>query len=118
MDVEVGPIQVADGPYRPVLDRITPNPGMLPGIETCPCHSKAELEGHVESGSTRRISVQFNSTEVMNGIPASLNQVKNTLKPPRIARNSKRGAWYQSMRCESHDVREIEIFEWLVVRDI
>jgi hypothetical protein len=118
MGVEVGPIQVADGPYRPMLDRITPNPGMLLGIETCPCHSKTEFERHVESGSTRRISVQFNSTEVMNGIPASLNQVKNALKPPSIARNAKRGAWYQSMGSEPHDVREIQIFKWLVVRDI
>lgn len=100
MNIRIRSIKITERFLCATLHRFGDEPCMARGIQLGPCDCEAELKGHIESGRGRRISIELNAREVVNGIPATLNKRKDAIK-----------AVYPSRNCESCFGREAKFSE-------
>jgi len=78
-------------------------------------NSQAHFERHVESWGA---AGQLNSTEVVEGISARREQVKDTIEPPCRARNLECGSRAEPEGAETGDQRDKQLFVTGIVRDV
>jgi len=50
-------------------------------FESLPCYSQAEFEGHVEARRRGALQIQLDTREVVEGIPATGDQIEDSIKP-------------------------------------
>lgn len=91
--------------------RITDEPGMQVRLPSAPAYGESKLEWHVEARGTWRSSRELNSREVMNGIPALMQQSLNTIKPSSGIRDFECRVWNQSKCGKADNVCQIQPFE-------
>jgi hypothetical protein len=105
VDVDFRPVKVAQRLLLAVRPRFEDNPIMRPIEGSRPGDSESELEGHVEPGSGRPPSVEFDSRNVVERVAASPNQPKFAIQTPLTAWNLERRPRRQPETTDPRDER-------------
>src|SRR5580700_7420802 len=87
VNVHIRAAQVTERFTNPPTARLKYTPGVGWLLESLPRDGQAKFEGHVEARRCRAFRTQFDTGEVVEGIAATANQIKNPIEPTLAARN-------------------------------
>src|SRR5208282_909224 len=89
--------------------------GLAPSAQSI---CQAQLEGHIEPRGCGRIAIQLDSRQIVKGIPASPNQLDDSLESSSRTGNLDGRARSQAECAESGDECQVQRLVVPVVRDI
>jgi hypothetical protein len=93
-------------------------PGMLARIKLGPAYGEAKLKWHIEARCAGRISIQLNTGEIVNRIPATMDQRQDSIQSALTSGDSKRGARFKAKLSQTNNVGKIKAAKAFVVRDV
>ena len=108
--------QVTQGLVYPSALSLQHEPDVLAGIQFVPGYRKSEFERHIEARCGGPSHIQLNPGEVVKGITAAFDKIKNAVQATGAAGNLERGSRGEAKSCNTGDVRQIEILKCEVVR--
>jgi len=116
--VLIGAGKIAQGFPDTVRSRLEDEPLVPPTLCLLQRHGETELEWHIESWRCRRCRIEFDTREVMEGVPASAEEVDDPLEPALTTRDLECGARNQCEAAESGEEREEQLLVLCIVGNV
>jgi hypothetical protein len=93
----------------------------IPGLSSVAgilSNRKSQFKWHIEAGHSWRSCVELNAREVMDGISALPDEIGYSFQPAPAGWDFQGRAGYQPKGTQTGDIRQIQVLERAVVRDI
>src|ERR1700693_3089791 len=93
-------------------------PSMRGAGNCCPCYSKSEFEGHVESWRWRLSTIELDSRKIVKRISAAAYQLDDSIEPAVAGWNFESRPRHEAEAAQASNEGEVKRFVSLVVRDV
>ena len=110
--------QVTQGLVYPPALCLKHEPDVPAGVQFVPGYGKSEFERHIEAGRGGPPHIQLNPREVVKGISATFDKVKDAVQATGAAGNLDRCSRGEAKGGNPGNVRKIEILKCEVVRNV